>query len=86
METKTHPQQPDFSSLSAIMKRFNEVPYTQFQKELNDYFDRNFTSEAEKLDPEKQAAALEFKKSIMQLANDLFGQADAVEQCKDLLK
>ena len=86
METKMHSQQPDFSSLTAVMKRFNEVPYNQFQNELNDFFDRNFTSAAEKLDPEQQAAALKFKNSIMQLANDLFGQADAVEQCKDLLK
>lgn len=86
METKTHTPQPDFSSLTAIMKRFNEVPYSQFQTELNDYFDRNFSSAAEKLEPEQQASALEFKRNIMQLANDLFGQADAVEQCKDLLK
>jgi hypothetical protein len=86
METKIHSQQPDFSSLTAVMKRFNEVPYSQFQKELNDFFDCNFTSAAEKLDAEQQAVALKFKNSIMQLATDLFGQADAVEQCKDLLK
>ena len=86
METKRHSDKPDFSSLTAVMKRFKEVPYSQFQKELNDFFDSNFNSAAEKLDPEQQAAALKFKNGIMQLASDLFGQADAVEQCKDLLK
>ena len=36
-----HPEMPEFSSLTEIMERFNNVPYDQFQLELNDWFKRN---------------------------------------------
>jgi hypothetical protein len=48
---KAHPEMPEFSSLTEIMKRFNTVPYDQFQQELNDWFKRNLakTQSAESL-------------------------------------
>ncbi len=77
---------PDFSSLSMIMKRFNEVPFVQFQRELNTYFDRNFSVDDQELSSLQREQMLAFKKQVMGFADDLFGQADAVEKCKDLLK
>lgn len=38
---------PEFSSLTEIMERFNNVPYDQFKQELNDWFYRNLAQSQE---------------------------------------
>lgn len=77
---------PDFSTLTAIMKRFHEIPYEQFQKELHGYFDSNFPNPDVELSPAEQDAILKFKGEIMRLTDDLFQQGDIVQECKDLIK
>jgi hypothetical protein len=37
-ELQSNNNQPDFSSLTGIMNHFYNVPFEQFQKELNDWF------------------------------------------------
>lgn len=37
-ELKPDNTPPKFGSLAEIMERFGQVPYEQFQKELNDWF------------------------------------------------
>ncbi|MCD8739062.1 hypothetical protein LT679_00485 [Mucilaginibacter roseus] len=40
-----HQDKPDFGTLTGIMERFAQIPYEQFQQELNDWF---YTSLSEK--------------------------------------
>jgi len=35
---KPQNDQPDFGTLTGIMERFAQIPYEQFQQELNDWF------------------------------------------------
>ena len=86
MDPQTQTPDPDFTSLTGVMKRFYEVPYVQFQQELNEYFDKNFPCSQEELPPSQRQSMLKFKEQVMQLANDLFAQAGMVQQCKDLIK
>jgi len=37
-ELQSNTNQPDFSSLTGIMEHFYNVPFEQFQQDLNDWF------------------------------------------------
>ncbi|QEM07814.1 hypothetical protein DIU31_031535 [Mucilaginibacter rubeus] len=76
---------PDFSSLTGIMKRFHEVPYDQLQRELNEYFEKNLAATSPELSNLQQANLVKFRDQIMKLMNDLFAQADLVQECKSII-
>jgi hypothetical protein len=62
------------------------MPYAQFQEEINNYFDETFCSGLESMTACEKEAHLKLKEEIMQIARNLFGQAEVVHQCNVLLK
>ena len=73
MSTQMQGKQPDFASLSEIMKRFEQVPYIQFREELNNWFSLNYPNHTIKGDPK-------FLNQLRELTNDIFKNAEILTE------
>ena len=70
--------QPDFSSLTGIMDYFHNVPFEQFQRELNDWFSKALLEKG--IDPEKiQINGHPNLSSIPDLVSQIYHQAELLK-------
>ena len=74
---------PEFSSLTEIMDRFNQVPYSQFKQELSAWFNRGLEERnVSRLNiPEEEALLL---KQIEYVVNHIYDQAEMGQLIEDL--
>ncbi len=72
-DKKPHQSSPDFGTLTGIMERFVQVPYEQFQRELDDWFAESL---AEKGIDLQQALRQEGLAFLPQLVSFIYHEAE----------
>ncbi|WP_259065094.1 hypothetical protein HDF24_00575 [Mucilaginibacter sp. X4EP1] len=77
-ELQSNNNQPDFSSLTGIMNHFYNVPFEQFQKELNDWFTKALWEKG--IDPQniKLSGDSNFS-SVQDLVSKIYHQAELLK-------
>ena len=68
-------EKPDFSSLRKIMERFHEVPYGQFQQELDTWFTEGMQNGSN--------ANMEFLSRLKDLASSIYHEAEVKQLLHD---
>jgi hypothetical protein len=77
-ELQSNTNQPDFSSLTGIMEHFYNVPFDQFQLDLNDWFSKALLEKG--IDPENiQVNGTANLSSILDLVSKIYHQAELLK-------
>ena len=71
---------PDFSTLAGIMERFFQIPYEQFQQELNDWF---YASLSEKGIDVQQLLQREGLACLPQIISTIYQEAEVKQLLND---
>lgn len=66
-------EKPDFGTLTGIMERFAQIPYEQFQQELDDWF---YTSLSEKGIDVQQQLRLKGLACLPELVSAIYHEAE----------
>ncbi|WP_183573863.1 hypothetical protein HDF18_08520 [Mucilaginibacter sp. X5P1] len=68
----------NFSTLTAIMNRFDQIPFDQFQRELNEWFLKTFKTTNPELAASPEGANL--VQNVMSLGDEIFKWAEQMEK------
>jgi maleate cis-trans isomerase len=74
-DLKLNSNPSEFGSLTEIMKRFQEVPYVQFQKELNQWFEQNLKEKGFEMN-DFNAIGIPNLSELTNLTNQIYHQAE----------
>lgn len=77
-EVQLEANQPSFSSLTEIMDHFYNVPFEQFQKELNDWFSKSLLEKGNGTG-KLQNLGITNLSSIQDLASKFYHQAELLK-------
>lgn len=73
LPASNHP--PEFHSLTAIMERFQTVPYAQFQQELQNWFEHHLAKQLGLAGPQELHASPSFL-NLPDLISQIYHQAE----------
>ena len=81
-ELQSKNNQPDFSSLTGIMERFYNVPFEQFQVELNDWFSKALLEKGIDL-AKLDASDFPNLSNVPELVSKIYHQAELLKTLSD---